>query len=163
MASITETLQAGLEQVDPVLRRYRDADQGLLRHFKPSKVAVPTRQLYRVPYLRSCGGVQAKSIMDGGNAYRTWRIAIDGHHAHSRFNPMGLRFHIRLFKEATGAVATGPAHASFTWFPGFDWRMAGCRKCRTHLGWRYEGKRAPRVFFGLIRDRLSASHRNPEA
>ena len=66
MATITDTLQAGLEQVAPTVKRYRDADQGLLRHFKPSKKATVSRYLYRVPYFRYSGGAQAKSNMDGG-------------------------------------------------------------------------------------------------
>lgn len=97
-------------------------------------------------YCARCG----RLITEGG-----FRISIDGAHEHSRFNPAGLRFQIALFKEAPGAVATGPATAEFTWFPGYAWEVTACGGCRTHLGWRYRGGDRPKVFFGLIRDRLT--------
>lgn len=84
-----------------------------------------------------------------------FRIAVDGAHEHSRFNPVGLRFVVVLFKEAPGIVITGRATSEFTWFSGYTWEISVCGGCRTHLGWRYRGADRPKVFFGLIRDRLT--------
>lgn len=84
-----------------------------------------------------------------------YRIAVDGAHEHSRFNPAGLRFIIVLFKEAPGLAVAGAATTAFTWFSGYAWEIGACASCGTHLGWRYTGADQPRVFFGLIRDRLT--------
>lgn len=83
-----------------------------------------------------------------------WRIAVNDGHEHVVFNPAGLVFRVWCFKEAPGAAPVGEASDVFTWFRGFAWRVAVCQGCGGHLGWMYEGKPAPRVFFGLIADSL---------
>lgn len=86
-----------------------------------------------------------------------WAIAPTGDHERTVFNPAGIVFRILVFGEAPGADPCGAAFTDFTWFSGFAWRLALCRGCGVHLGWRYEGETAPRVFFGLIKDRLRAA------
>lgn len=66
MAGIVDTLGAGLEQVAPEIRDYRDFDEGLMRYFKPSKRATVSRWLYRTLYKRWSGGAQSKVDLDGG-------------------------------------------------------------------------------------------------
>ncbi len=80
-----------------------------------------------------------------------WRISRNGDHAHTVFNPAGVVFQILCFKEAPGSEATGGASGEFTWFRGYNWRIAVCGGCGQHLGWRFEG---PDVFFGLIKPKL---------
>lgn len=83
-----------------------------------------------------------------------WRIRMKGEHEHVVFNPAGVLFRVQCFEEAPGAVAVGSASAEFTWFRGYDWRVALCTGCNSHLGWMYEGADAPAVFFGLIAQAL---------
>lgn len=66
-------------------------------------------------------------------------------------NPHGLVFEVILVKTAPGCVCAGPAVSEFSWFPGYAWRIALCRGCAAHLGWRFEGES---VFFGLIESAL---------
>ncbi|CAL1145905.1 unnamed protein product [Cladocopium goreaui] len=63
------------------------------------------------------------------------------------------------FSRAGGAVAEGREYDDgTTWFPGWIWRMAICRRCGTHLGWRFEsrswnrsgGRGDASLFWGLI-------------
>ncbi|WP_239988599.1 cereblon family protein [Paramagnetospirillum kuznetsovii] len=82
---------------------------------------------------------------------------MNGDHEHVVFNPAGLLFRILCFRDATGAAADGAASGVFTWFSGYLWRLAACRACGAHLGWRYEGAAEPRIFFGLIKDMLTTS------
>jgi len=74
-------------------------------------------------------------------------------------NPYGCTFDIGQFSRAGGAVAEGREYDDgTTWFPGWIWRMAICRRCGTHLGWRFEsrswnrsgGRGNASLFWGLI-------------
>ncbi len=97
-------------------------------------------------YCRACGHL----ITEGG-----WRVAVGGSHEHNRANPGGHRFRIWLFKEASGVFAIGAPDETFTWFPGYGWQAALCHGCREQLGWQFSGADMPRVFFGLIADKLT--------
>jgi len=84
-----------------------------------------------------------------------WRIAMNGIHEHTVFNPAGMVFDVLCFKEADGAIAVGEPTDTFTWFKGYDWRFAVCRNCGSHLGWHYEGSEKPAIFFALIKRALT--------
>lgn len=84
-----------------------------------------------------------------------WEMSMNGGFEHVFFNPAGIVFRVLCFKEAPGATAVGAASGQFTWFKGYLWRIAACTGCDLHLGWRFEGAEAPRVFFGLIKDSLT--------
>ena len=81
-----------------------------------------------------------------------WRISMNGDHEHTVFNPAGRVFCVLCFSDAPGTAAIGEPSGEFTWFKGFDWRIALCLGCDTHIGWRFEGER---VFFGLIKTKLT--------
>ncbi|MBG04002.1 MAG: hypothetical protein CMM59_07985 [Rhodospirillaceae bacterium] len=81
-----------------------------------------------------------------------WRIAVDGAHEHTFFNPAGILFRVLSFKEAPGVVTAGEATTEFSWFDGHAWLIAYCEGCGIHLGWRFEGER---VFFGLVKPKLT--------
>jgi hypothetical protein len=93
---------------------------------------------------RNCGHVVARPKD---------RIERDGAHHHTFANPHGIVYDIRCFRSADGCAASGPATFEFTWFKGYRWRIAVCRACLTHLGWRFDSATSDR-FFGLIADRL---------
>lgn len=80
------------------------------------------------------------------------RVARLGAHVHDRINPGGWVFRIGCFDPVEGCVTQGEATTEHTWFPGHAWRVALCRACAQHLGWRFEGESG--VFWGLILDRL---------
>ena len=86
-----------------------------------------------------------------------WAMAVNAAHEHTVFNPAGILFKVLCFKEAPGVGASGEASGDFTWFKGYLWRIAFCRGCGAHLGWRFEGDGEPAVFFGLIKPKLSHS------
>ena len=79
-------------------------------------------------------------------------IEVSGAHSHAFVNPAGVVFRVRCFSSAAGAVGVGEESDYWTWFPGFFWQAAVCRRCFEHLGWRYRDAEAS--FFGLIADRL---------
>jgi len=83
------------------------------------------------------------------------KMAVHGRHDHRCVNPHGRIFDIGCFARASGAEAVGAPSAFFSWFEGFTWRIARCRGCGVHLGWRFEGLGAARdAFWGLILTRL---------
>lgn len=86
-----------------------------------------------------------------------WEMSLNGGHEHVFFNPAGLVFRVLCFRDAPGAGAQGIASGAFSWFRGYLWRLAMCRACDAHLGWRYEGSAEPRVFFGLIKQALTTA------
>ncbi len=83
------------------------------------------------------------------------RIHVQGGHEHRFTNPHGISYHIGCFREADGCTAIGEATLEYTWFRGYAWRIALCRHCRVHLGWRFEN--AGEYFHGLISDRLTSA------
>jgi hypothetical protein len=76
------------------------------------------------------------------------RISVNGSHSHTFFNPAGVLFELGCFLHAPGCRVDGDASGHFTWFVGHQWRVALCRQCATHLGWRFEKQDS--MFFCLI-------------
>lgn len=76
------------------------------------------------------------------------KIAVNGDHSHTFFNPAGVVFELGCFREAVGCVRVGEATSEFTWFSGHCWRFALCRGCKSHLGWFFESE--GQAFYGLI-------------
>jgi hypothetical protein len=83
------------------------------------------------------------------------RISINGAHQHSFANPSGLIFEIGCFNAAPGCDHVGRASDEFTWFKGYQWRIAVCRNCLAHLGWEFASSGTS--FYGLILTSLNLS------
>ncbi len=81
------------------------------------------------------------------------QIEVGGLVEHTFLNPGGHVFRIGCFFEAEGCLAVGVPTAEWTWFEGFEWQVAICNQCNSHLGWFYRSK-DDRNFFGLILDLL---------
>ncbi len=82
------------------------------------------------------------------------RLAVQGTHLHTFANPQGLVFEIGCFRTAVGCAYGGELTAEFTWFAGYQWKIAVCAGCLTHLGWLFIS--AANQFNGLIIDRLAS-------
>ena len=83
------------------------------------------------------------------------RVEVNGKHGHALFNPAGILFEVGCFAAAHGCRFEGEFTPEFSWFPGFAWRYALCRRCDAHLGWEYRG--AAGGFVGLIMTELRES------
>lgn len=83
------------------------------------------------------------------------RIAIQGSHNHSFFNPHGIVYHVGCFSDAPGCAAASARSAEFTWFSGHQWRTTVCGHCHEHLGWDFVNSQG-HGFFCLILNRLTA-------
>ena len=81
------------------------------------------------------------------------RIPVDGQWAHTFANPHGIVFQIVCFRQAAGCADIGAYTTEFTWFSGYAWRVAMCRACANHLGWRFHSL-TDDDFYGLIVDHL---------
>lgn len=86
------------------------------------------------------------------------KTEINGSHRHSFANPHGMFFEIGCFRHAPGCVYSSDASYEFTWFKGFNWRIAVCRGCLNHLGWLFTS--ASHSFSGLILENLILSERS---
>lgn len=83
------------------------------------------------------------------------RAERNGAHRHVFANPHGLVFELALYAAAPGCAVACPASTEFSWFQGRAWRVALCRACGAHLGWRFEATTdGGGVFWGLIETRL---------
>lgn len=81
------------------------------------------------------------------------KIEIFGSFKHSFLNPAGHVFEIGCFSEAPGCSILGEPTSEWTWFPDYQWQIALCSSCISHLGWYYSaGKKLS--FFGLILNTL---------
>lgn len=81
------------------------------------------------------------------------RISVNGSHGHTFFNPSGVLFELGCFLHAPGCQVEGDASGHFTWFAGYQWRVALCRQCASQLGWRFE--KLESLFFCLILSHLT--------
>jgi len=84
-------------------------------------------------------------------SHRRQAVAINGRHEHAFFNPAGIAFEIRCFRQAPGTETQGDPTSDFSWFAGYRWQIALCTTCHTHLGWLFTGSGS---FYGLIASRL---------
>lgn len=92
----------------------------------------------------TCGGLIAHSDR---------LISIDGRNRHLFVNPAGVECDFYTFYSCPGAVAIGEAIGDNSWFSGYFWRIAFCRQCGQHLGWRYEAvtrAEQPLKFWGIL-------------
>lgn len=71
-------------------------------------------------------------------------------------NPGGYIFHMLLYSDenvnTSTVMSVGPAHIEHSWFSGYSWSYCLCRRCNSHLGWRYQPKRSNATgssFWGL--------------
>ena len=103
----------------------------------------------RTPEKRLCCKICGQAI-----THERDRIEICGAHAHTFYNPHGLKFYIGCFQDVSGCVEIGVSTLEFTWFPGYAWRIALCGSCHEHLGWEYHSDNGGR-FHGLILTKLS--------
>jgi hypothetical protein len=74
-----------------------------------------------------------------------------GRHLHRCVNPAGVTYQFGCYYAAEGCVASGTPTGEHSWFSGYLWQVASCRKCGEHIGWAFSG---PGRFFGLITDRV---------
>ncbi len=81
------------------------------------------------------------------------RMTVQMSHEHSFANPHGLVFRIGCFSTAEGCAYAGPFSNEFTWFKGYNWRIAVCGACLVHLGWLFVSAGGS-SFNGLILDQL---------
>ena len=89
-------------------------------------------------------------------------VSFDGGHRHRFLNPAGISFDIALYAAAPGVSPMGAASDYFSWFTGYEWRIARCGGCMEHLGWMFycdgaPGPAEPPAFAGLILERLSGA------
>ena len=74
-------------------------------------------------------------------------------HVYTFKNPAGIVYTIGCFQNAPGCLSLGTSTNEFTWFPGFLWNFAVCRRCFSHLGWFYQSPSGD-SFYGLILNQL---------
>ncbi|MGB3221619.1 MAG: cereblon family protein [Desulforhopalus sp.] len=125
-----------------------DGRQGIkqsVRSGLPSKKSKPQEDIHPIDAIccKTCG-----NTITG----RDQKIAVRGAHAHTFFNPAGIVFEIGCFSTAPGCRRVGEATSDFTWFAGYFWRFAICKKCQSHLGWQFE--MGDNSFSGLILSNL---------
>ena len=82
------------------------------------------------------------------------RINVAGAHRHEFFNPQRVHYAIACFGAAAGCRTVGEQTERVTWFAGYAWAVALCRRCGAHLGWRFTSAGGGHRFFGLIETRL---------
>ncbi|MBW2028638.1 MAG: hypothetical protein JRH06_00750 [Deltaproteobacteria bacterium] len=112
--------------------------------------------------MEGVGGNGSKSfqcISCGGLITHSDRLLpLGGTSRHLFVNPAGIECDFHTFYSCPGAVALGEATALHSWFHGYNWRMAFCRHCGQHLGWRYEALSAmekPQDFWGILANNLT--------
>lgn len=85
-------------------------------------------------------------------------IPVNGKSRYTFFNPHGLVFDITCYGMAEGCACKGKPVREFSWFPGFFWQVAHCRRCKKHLGWMFSKpgslNEQEHIFFGLIKREL---------
>jgi hypothetical protein len=81
-------------------------------------------------------------------------ISLNGQHQHTFFNPAGIVFEIRCFRQAPGCEVNGKPTIEFSWFDGYSWQFATCSSCLAQLGWFFMSAKDKDPFFGLISSKV---------
>ncbi|XP_044598142.1 protein cereblon isoform X1 [Cotesia glomerata] len=73
-------------------------------------------------------------------------------------NPAGaIHETITLHKAQSLVLDNTPPSSEYSWFPGYQWTIAHCGGCRSHMGWRFTAAQRdlkPQSFWGLTRTSL---------
>jgi len=72
-------------------------------------------------------------------------------------NPQGHVHETVTFYKAQNISLHGRSSTEYSWFPGYAWTVAICKRCRNHLGWKFKASKkdlVPRKFWGLTRASL---------
>ncbi|KAG8041068.1 hypothetical protein G9C98_002056 [Cotesia typhae] len=73
-------------------------------------------------------------------------------------NPAGaIHETITLYKAQSLVLDNAPPSSEYSWFPGYQWTIAHCGGCRSHMGWRFTAAQRdlkPQSFWGLTRTSL---------
>ena len=88
------------------------------------------------------------AVCDHRITERAYRSERSGGHEHTFENPAGFSFRIGCFVAAPGCAHVGVPSEAFSWFPGWTWQIAICRRCHTHVGWIF--RLGGEQFHGLI-------------
>ncbi|OXA50221.1 protein cereblon isoform X2 [Folsomia candida] len=73
-------------------------------------------------------------------------------------NPQGFVHEtLTVHKTKREVVLRGRSSTEASWFPGYSWTIAECRRCLNHLGWKFKavGRLKPQQFWGLSRRSIS--------
>lgn len=81
-----------------------------------------------------------------------FKMDMDGAHCHTFANPHGIVFEIGCFTSAPGCLTAGDPSGEFSWFKGYQWKIAACKGCQAHNGWQFVS--GTHQFFGLILDKI---------
>jgi cereblon len=76
-------------------------------------------------------------------------------------NPAGFVHETITIRKAQGLLAFGKPTEKETWFPGYGWSIAYCKKCSSHIGWRFDARKGlnlePPSFWGIRRATICQS------
>lgn len=115
--------------------------------------------------LEGVGGNGSKSyqcISCGGHITDSDRLLpVGGTCRHLFVNPAGVECDFQTFYSCPGAMAFGDPTGEHSWFHGYSWRMAFCRRCGQHLGWHYEAVsniERPQDFWGILVSHLTIDY-----
>eukprot|EP01102_Stenamoeba_stenopodia_P005766 TRINITY_DN1649_c0_g2_i1.p1 TRINITY_DN1649_c0_g2~~TRINITY_DN1649_c0_g2_i1.p1 ORF type:complete len:525 (+),score=127.13 TRINITY_DN1649_c0_g2_i1:331-1905(+) len=78
-------------------------------------------------------------------------------------NPSGFVHETLTVRKAKGVIAIGRPTTTDSWFPGYGWTIAYCKRCQSHLGWRFDAvdkKLDPVYFYGIRRATILTSLEN---
>jgi len=72
-------------------------------------------------------------------------------------NPNNIPFEVMTVTDAD-VLPVGQRVATASFFPGYDWTIVVCPKCKRHIGWAFTENSAPEnsepTFYALIMDKL---------
>ncbi|XP_076469200.1 protein cereblon-like [Babylonia areolata] len=77
-------------------------------------------------------------------------------------NPQGHVHETLTVYKANNLSLLGRPSTEHSWFPGYAWTIAQCRRCASHMGWKFTAakrKLTPQKFWGLCRSSLVPSFR----
>lgn len=80
-------------------------------------------------------------------------------------NPGGHVHETVTVHEAENLNLIGRPSTEHSWFPGYAWTIAQCRRCSSHMGWKFTTKKkdlTPQKFWGLCRSSLVPGISDPE-
>ncbi|XP_050419400.1 protein cereblon [Patella vulgata] len=115
------------------------------------------RLRYELVVMKTCTVLQCKYCNAPiANKNDVFSMAVEGPMG-AFVNPAGHVHETLTIYNVQNIQLIGRSSTEHSWFPGYSWKIAQCRSCANHMGWKFKATHknfTPQLFWGMCRSSL---------